>query len=59
MNEKALIKTLAFIVATMFFGWMGWISYSVVGLSSNERENEAQWKAIGELRGFHFGMGKK
>ena len=49
-----LEKLLLIVIGTLLIGWMGWISLAVAELSSKQREDSAQWKAIGDLREFHL-----
>lgn len=53
MDFTALETKLISVIGILTLGWIGWISLSVVDLSQNTRENEAQWRAINKLRDFH------
>jgi hypothetical protein len=50
MSEDKKVPWERNVLIMVFLGWMGWISLSVVALASSQRQNEAQWDAINELR---------
>ena len=44
-----LEKILMGIVGTIMLGWSSWLSVTVVGLASKQREDTAQWKKMERL----------
>jgi len=50
---KVIAKVLGGILFTMYMGWMGWVSMSLVDLANKSAMDQAQWDAINKLRDFH------
>jgi len=51
---KVIAKVMAIILFTMYMGWMGWVSMSLVELSNKSVIDQNQTDSINELRKFHM-----
>lgn len=54
IKYEVVAKAFGGILVLLFMGWIGWISLAVIELNDKDKEDQAQWKSIHELRAYHM-----